>query len=155
VQRWYSVLLANTTLTLLGIPFFSTKTTAWLGEHRVWLAGSVGVVAALLALLVQASRFKVFATVVLALALIRIYGAGSVNTVRSFFRVHKIAMTPGGYYHVLMHGTTMHGLQRYHNDDGSPTTGRPEPIAYYHLEAASGRRSAPSASARRRHSTSR
>jgi hypothetical protein len=69
-----------------------------------------------------------------ALVLIRVYPAdeGRVETVRSFFGVHKIVVTPRGQYHVLMHGTTIHGAQKFQNDDGSPVTGRPEPITYYH-----------------------
>jgi hypothetical protein len=66
--------------------------------------------------------------------LIRVYPAddGRVETVRSFFGVHKIVVTPRGQYHVLMHGTTIHGAQRFQNDDGSPVAGKPEPITYYH-----------------------
>ena len=69
--------------------------------------------AALAALGLNADRWKIFATVVVALALIRIYPAddGRVVTVRSFFGVHKIVVTPHGQYHVLMHGTTIHGAR--------------------------------------------
>jgi len=45
--------------------------------------------------------------------------------VRSFFGVHKIVVTPNGQYHVLMHGTTIHGAEKFKNDDGTPVTGRP------------------------------
>jgi hypothetical protein len=94
----------------------------------------------LLALLFRASRLKIFATVVVALVLIRVYPAddGRVETVRSFFGVHKIVVTPNGQYHVLMHGTTIHGAQKYLNDDGTPVTGRPEPITYYHKDGGIG-----------------
>ena len=49
--------------------------------------------------------------------MIRVYPAdeGRVTTVRSFFGVHKIVVTPGGYFHVLMHGTTIHGAERFRN----------------------------------------
>jgi len=40
-------------------------------------------------------------------------------------RVHKIVVTPHGQYHVLMHGTTIHGAQKFQNDDGTPVTGAP------------------------------
>ena len=52
--------------------------------------------AALLALALNAGRWKIFATAALALALIRVYPAdeGRVTTVRSFFGVHKIVVTP-------------------------------------------------------------
>src|SRR6201999_1617181 len=100
----------------------------------VWVIGGVGALSALLALGLNANRWKIFATVVVALVLIRAYPSddGRVETVRSFFGVHKIVVTPHGQYHVLMHGTTIHGAQKYLNNDGSPVTGRPEPISYYH-----------------------
>jgi hypothetical protein len=53
--------------------------------------------------------------------------------------VHKIVVTSDGHYHVLMHGTTIHGAQKYLNDDGSPVAGRPEPITYYHKDGGIGR----------------
>jgi hypothetical protein len=58
--------------------------------------------------------------------------------VRSFFGVHKIVITPNGQYHVLMHGTTIHGAEKFRNADGSPVTGRPEPISYYHKDGGIG-----------------
>jgi hypothetical protein len=39
---------------------------------------------------------------------------------------------------VLMHGTTIHGAQKYLEDDGTPVTGRPEPISYYHKDGGIG-----------------
>ena len=76
----------------------------------------------------------------MALVLIRVYPAddGRVETVRSFFGVHKIVVTPNGQYHVLMHGTTIHGAEKFQNDDGTPVTGRPEPITYYHKDGGIG-----------------
>ena len=104
------------------------------------MIGAVGVLSALLALGLNANRWKIFATVTVALVLIRAYPAddGRVETVRSFFGVHKIVVTPHGQYHVLMHGTTIHGAQKYQNDDGTPITGRPEPITYYHKDGGIG-----------------
>jgi hypothetical protein len=37
-----------------------------------------------------------------------------------------------------MHGTTIHGAQKFQNDDGTPITGRPEPITYYHKDGGIG-----------------
>src|SRR5262249_22162937 len=75
---------------VLIAPSFATGETStgeigtWFEDHRVWVACAVGVLAALLALALNAGRWKIFATVVLALALIRIYPAdeGRVVTVR-------------------------------------------------------------------------
>ena len=104
------------------------------------MIGAVGVLSALLALGLNANRWKIFATVVVALVLIRAYPSddGRVETVRSFFGVHKIVVTPNGQYHVLMHGTTIHGAEKFQNDDGTPVTGRPEPITYYHKDGGIG-----------------
>ena len=89
---------------------------------------------------VERGPLEIVATVVLALVLIRVYPAddGRVETVRSFFGVHKIVVTPNGQYHVLMHGTTIHGAEKFQNDDGTPVTGRPEPITYYHKDGGIG-----------------
>jgi hypothetical protein len=141
ITRWYWLVLAAIAIALI-VPAESTgNLTAYLEEHRVWVVGSVGVLAAVLALLLNADRWKIFATVVVALALIRLYPAddGRVETVRSFFGVHKIVVTSDGQYHVLMHGTTIHGAQKYLNNDGTPVTGRPEPITYYHKDGGIGR----------------
>ena len=63
---------------------------------------------------------------------------GRVETVRSFFGVHKIVVTSNGQYHVLMHGTTIHGAEKVQNNDGTPVTGRPEVISYYHKDGGIG-----------------
>jgi hypothetical protein len=109
------------------------ETFDWFEEHRVYVAGGVGVFAMLLALALNTARLKLAALATLALALIRVYPAdeGRVETVRSFFGVHKIQTTPRGQYHVLLHGTTIHGAQKFQNDDGTPVEGRPQPISYY------------------------
>jgi hypothetical protein len=139
-SRWYWPFLAALTVVLVAPTWHEGGVQNWLEDHRVWVAGGVGVLAGLIALGLNASRWKVFATVITALVLIRIYPSddGRVETVRSFFGVHKIVVTPGGQYHVLMHGTTIHGAQKFLNDDGTPVTGRPEPISYYHKDGGIG-----------------
>jgi hypothetical protein len=94
-----------------------------------------------LAVLWRINRWSVAALVALGLILIRVYPAddGRVETVRSFFGVHKIVVTSNGQYHVLMHGTTIHGAEKFLNDDGTPIKGRPEPISYYHKDGGIGR----------------
>ena len=141
LSRWYWPFLAILAIALIVPTFFDTgKIFAWLESHRAWVAGSVGVLAGVAALVLNASRWKIFATAAVALALIRFYPSddGRVETVRSFFGVHKIVVTPGGQYHVLMHGTTIHGAQKFLNDDGSAVTGRPEPITYYYRDGGIG-----------------
>jgi hypothetical protein len=139
-SRWYWPFLAVLAVALIAPTWSLGKVSFWLEDRRVWVAGSIGLLSALLALGLNANRWKIFATVVLALVLIRIYPSdeGRTETVRSFFGVHKIVFTPHGQYHVLMHGTTIHGAQKFNDDDGAPITGRPEPITYYHKDGGIG-----------------
>jgi hypothetical protein len=111
----------------------------WLEEQRVYVAGGIAVAGMLLALLLDAGRWKFASLAALALVLIRVYPAdeGRVETVRSFFGVHKILMASNGQYHVLMHGTTIHGAEKFQYD-GTPLPGRPVPITYYHRDGGIG-----------------
>ena len=45
---------------------------------------------------------------------------------RSFFGVSRVTREPNGQYHMLMHGTTLHGMQAL-----APTRRR-EPLTYFH-----------------------
>jgi hypothetical protein len=132
-SRWYWPFLAVLAVALIAPSWSDGEIMGWLETGRVWVIGAVGMLSALLALAFNASRWKIFATVVVALVLIRAYPAdnGRVETVRSFFGVHKIVVTPNGQYHVLLHGTTIHGAQKFKNNDGTPVSGRPELISYY------------------------
>ena len=47
---------------------------------------------------------------------------------RSFFGVSRVTRSPGGDYHMLMHGTTLHGMQSL-----APERRR-EPLTYYHAK---------------------
>jgi hypothetical protein len=140
-SSWYWPFLAALAVVLIAPSYSTGKVFSWLDDHRVWVIGAVGVLSALLALGLNANRWKIFATVVVALVVLRAYPSddGRVETVRSFFGVHKIVVTPSGQYHVLMHGTTIHGAEKFKNDDGTPATGRPEPITYYHKDGGIGR----------------
>ena len=139
-SAWYWPFLAVLAVVLIAPAYSDGSVTTWLDDNRVYVIGAVGVLSALLALGLNANRWKIFATVAVALVLIRAYPSddGRVETVRSFFGVHKIVVTPNGQYHVLMHGTTIHGAQKFQNDDGTPVTGRPEPITYYHKDGGIG-----------------
>jgi hypothetical protein len=139
-SRWYWPLLAVAAVLLIAPSYSDGKMFAWLEDERVYVITAVAIVGMLLAVLKIADRVKLVGVVVLALVLIRVYPSddGRVETVRSFFGVHKIVVTPHGQYHVLMHGTTIHGAEKFQNDDGTPITGRPEPITYYHKDGGIG-----------------
>jgi hypothetical protein len=139
-SRWYWPLLAAIAVALIAPIYSGGKVFSWLDDHRVYVISAVAIAGMILAILLKADRAKLTGIVILALVLIRVYPAddGRVETVRSFFGVHKIVVTPNGQYHVLMHGTTIHGAEKFLNDDGTPVTGRPEVISYYHKDGGIG-----------------
>jgi hypothetical protein len=139
-SRWYWPILLAVAVALIAPAFGKGEVLNWLQEQRVYVVGAVASVGMLLALGLNTGRWKLAALATLALVLIRVYPAddGRVETVRSFFGVHKILVTPHGQYHVLMHGTTIHGAEKFQNDDGSPIPGRPELITYYHRDGGIG-----------------
>jgi hypothetical protein len=59
-------------------------------------------------------------------------GSARSETARSFFGVHKVLESADGYFRVLYHGTTIHGAERIRDEAGTPITGKPEPLTYYH-----------------------
>lgn len=138
---WYWVYLAVIAVALIAPSYSTGELFDWLESHRVDVVSAIAVVAMILAILARFGRWKYAAAIALALVLTRVYPLddGRVDTVRSFFGVHKILVTPNGQYHVLMHGTTIHGAQKFLNDDGTPVAGRPEPISYYHRDGGIGR----------------
>jgi hypothetical protein len=138
--KWYWALLAAVALFFLIPVLMKGRLFDWIDTNRVIFIADVAVLGMIAALVLHVSRWKLLATVVLALVLVRAYPQddGRVDTVRSFFGVHKIQVTSDGRYHVLLHGTTIHGAEKFLNDDGSPVTGRPEPISYYYKDGGIG-----------------
>jgi hypothetical protein len=139
VRLWLLAMAAG--LALVALAWRTGAVELFVENWRVWIIGAVAAMAALLAALMKLNRFQFAGLVALGLVLVRVYplDEGRVETVRSFFGVHKIVVTPGGQYHVLMHGTTIHGAEKFTADDGTPLTGRPEPITYYHDDGGIGR----------------
>lgn len=135
-QPWFWPVLAVTAILLILPAFLNADLAEWLTRRRLLIIGLLIITMGVLALALRADRYKLFALTTLALALIRIYpgDGGNIETIRSFFGVHKIMAFDEGHYHALMHGTTMHGAQMVLYPDGSPVTGRPEPITYYYKE---------------------
>jgi len=60
----------------------------------------------------------------------------NIETLRSFFGVHKIYESNDGRFRVLKHGSTIHGAERIATEEGEPVTSRPQPITYYHDRSA-------------------
>jgi hypothetical protein len=63
----------------------------------------------------------------------------SIQTLRSFFGVHKIYESDDGRFRILKNGSTIHGAERIETEDGEPVSGRPRPITYYHDKSAMNR----------------
>ncbi|MES2602936.1 MAG: fused MFS/spermidine synthase [Pseudomonadota bacterium] len=128
-------------LAMIGLSFREGAAAGLFEVNRIWIVTAVAIVMMVLAVLWKIGRWQIAALVVLGLVLIRVYPSddGRVETVRSFFGVHKIVVTSNGQYHVLMHGTTIHGAEKFQEDDGTPIKGRPEPISYYHKDGGMGR----------------
>ncbi len=98
-----------------------------------------GVVIALLAVAVLFRDWPLRLAVIFAAVFVvaRVYppNVRQLETLRSFFGVHKIEVTPDGRFRVLRHGMELHGAQRLTNDDGTPVTGRPVLSTYYHPDS--------------------
>ncbi len=88
---WFAVVVA--TLVVIGFSYRDGATTEFFGTHRDWIIAGVAVAAVILAELFKIDRWKLATLVVLGLILTRVYSAdeGRVETVRSFFGVHKIS----------------------------------------------------------------
>ena len=69
--------------------------------------------------------------VVLLLTRLWVPTEGQILSVRSFFGVHSVTESEDHKYHLLFHGTTIHGATRIRDDAGNQATGRPEPLTYF------------------------
>lgn len=141
VGAWLWSFAVIAAIILIGLSYRQGTATEYVETNRIWIVSYFAAAAAVLAVFLKIDRWRLAVIVALGLALIRFYPSddGRVETVRSFFGVHKIVVTSNGQYHVLMHGTTIHGAEKFLNDDGTPVKGHPEPISYYHADGGIGR----------------
>ncbi|MGB3271416.1 MAG: fused MFS/spermidine synthase [Xanthobacteraceae bacterium] len=137
VVLWF--VLAAAVVALAWPAWRGGEAFVWMEAHRSEAIAIAAIVAMLVMLLLPAHRFKGVAATALALTLIHLYPGddGRVETVRSFFGVHKIVTTTDGRYRVLMHGTTIHGAERL-PAAGEAAPARPELISYYHANGGIG-----------------
>jgi len=113
-------------------------TPYWLGQQIpagmavAWMIGLVGIAAFIM--LNARDTMKVATATVFVLVLTALYKPGFVHaqTARSFFGVHKVSESSDGRFRMLFHGTTLHGVQRLKNEDGTASDGKPEPLTYYY-----------------------
>ncbi len=131
-QRWKRGLAIFTALTaVLLLPYLLGQQIP-ASMSVPWMVGLVAVAA----FIMFNSRDSMKAALTTALILIAtaLYRPGFVQaeTQRSFFGVHKVVDSTDGRFRLLFHGTTLHGVQRLKNEDGSAVTGAPEPLMYYY-----------------------
>jgi hypothetical protein len=55
----------------------------------------------------------------------------AIQRIRSFFGVSTVFAMEGGRYHVLTHGTTMHGAQTWTDENGVRLSGEPGKLSYF------------------------
>ena len=133
LAQWTWVLVLLGAALAIAPQFMGDSALAFMREQMVSFAAGIAALTVVLVVLVRADRYSIAALVAVALLLIRLYPNedGKIETVRSFFGVHKIVTNADGSYRVLMHGTTIHGAQKLLNADGTPVQGRPDMITYY------------------------
>lgn len=134
VERWFWPVAIVAALALIVPPFAGFQSDYAMTTQ----IQSTVVVLAALSILFMRDPPKSALAVALALAVIRLYPTdeGRNDTLRSFFGVNLVYATEDGRFRILKHGSTFHGAQRLLNADGTPVTGRPEPLTYYHAKSA-------------------
>jgi hypothetical protein len=125
-------LIAGTMLAIVGIAFYLRSR---LGIEPLLVFALYFVVPVVLMLCVVRHLVRYFGLIVFALLVVGLWHPGErrIATVRSFFGVHQVVETADHMYHLLYHGTTVHGAMRVRDAAGNPVVGQPEPLAYYYF----------------------
>jgi hypothetical protein len=93
------------------------------------------VVLFLVAILIGCVKFpprQAVAALLIALAIIWLpSGANRGESQRSFFGVYRVHPSADGLFHILIHGTTLHGAQRFYDDNGQAVDDT-TPATYYY-----------------------
>ena len=88
--------------------------------------------AAILIACVKSPPRQLVAALLAALAIIWLpSGANRGDSQRSFFGVYRVHPSGDGLFHILIHGTTLHGAQRFYDDSGNPVDDT-TPATYYY-----------------------
>ena len=125
----WGVVLAVALAALLPVYIGSLAEDEWFANNADFMVAAVAAFGVLLA----RDPPKFACLIAVALCMTRLYPSDErqIETVRSFFGVHKIYETEDGRYRVLMHGTTIHGAQMLKDADGQDVHGTPAPLTYY------------------------
>jgi hypothetical protein len=140
ISRWSWLLVIAAGIAAIVPLQIGGEALTFMREQMVSIVASIAALTVVLVVLFRADRYSIASLIAIAMVLVRLYPNedGKVETVRSFFGVHKIVTNADGAYRVLMHGTTIHGAQRLLNADGTPVQGRPEMITYYQADGGIG-----------------
>ncbi len=134
IERWFWPAAILVALVLIVPSLFGYQITYAMTDRLNALVLTLAV----LSILFMRDPWKSALIVAVALAVIRLYPTDESrsDTLRSFFGVNLIYETHNRHFRVIKHGSTLHGAQRLLNADGTPATGRPEPLTYYHSKSA-------------------
>jgi hypothetical protein len=92
----------------------------------------VMVLAVILIVCVKYPPRQFVAALMIALAIIWLPSAANRgDSQRSFFGVYRVHPSGDGLFHILIHGTTLHGAQRFYDDNGQPVDNT-TPATYYY-----------------------
>jgi hypothetical protein len=90
------------------------------------------VLAVILIVCVKYPPRQFVAALMIALAIIWLPSAANRgDSQRSFFGVYRVHPSGDGLFHILIHGTTLHGAQRFYDDNGQPVDNT-TPATYYY-----------------------
>ncbi len=79
-------------------------------------------------------KFAAVAAILVGVGTIYDFQSDRGESVRNFFGVHKIYDTADGY-RILLHGTTIHGVEKIPDEDDPAPDEKPVPLAYYHANS--------------------
>jgi hypothetical protein len=129
VMLW--LIAAVGVLAIIWLPAFAAYLRLPIGE---WGATPL-VVLALAAVLIASVNFpprQLMAALLMCLALVWLpSGVNRGESQRSFFGVYRVHPSQDGAYKILIHGTTLHGAQRFLDDNGDPVDDT-TPTTYYY-----------------------
>ena len=87
--------------------------------------GMIGLLLVVAVAFLAREPLKFAAAIAFALVIIKIYFIDGTNldSVRSFFGVNRVYASSDGRYHIFLHGTTIHGAQKFLDQYGAPIVG--------------------------------
>jgi hypothetical protein len=130
---WIRELAITTGLAVIVIvPFFFLAKIGGDWQLKYYAAATIAVPIIVCFLGREPVRLLWIAAIVFSLNALFPPGQDVILRARSFYGVYKIVSAQNGQYHLLFHGTTMHGAEHVRDSQGDPVTGAPEPLAYYY-----------------------